>query len=135
MAMDLANPTAQTLVWPGSSQYTNSIFVSGMYEIVGFFIDTLAANTAILRAQVSLDSLGTVDASATFVDVKDSAYATRDLTATGTEMADADSFVALSPDSFIIGPVRLRFSALQSDGATGVNGTASDAMTPVFRSM
>lgn len=135
-AMNLADPVAQTMEWDGTDQYTNSIFVSGLYEIVGYFIDTLAANTAILRLQSSEDAPGSVlDADATFKDVVDKDYAARDLTATGTEMADGVTHVALSPDQHIIGPVRIRLSALQSDGSTGVTGTASDAARPIFRRM
>ena len=133
MAMNLSNPTAQTLVFPGSSAYTNSIYLSGMYEVVGVFIDQLPANAAILRVQTSRSSLATADASATFNDALDKDYSAIDLTATGTEMEDGVTHVHFSPETFIIGPVRFRFSLLQSDGSTAVNGAADDTIYPVFR--
>jgi len=133
--MDLEDCTAQTLAFPGSSPYTNSIYLSGMYEIVGFKIDQLPANSAILRVQTSWDKPTTVDASATFKDAVDKDYATIDLTATGTEMASGETHVHFLPDQFIMGPMRFRFSLLQSDGSTAVNGASSDVIYPAFRAI
>jgi hypothetical protein len=138
MAMNLPDPTAQTLEFTAAvdpTEETSSIFVSGLYEIVGFWIPTLAANTAILRLQASNDAPGVViDTSATFLDVVDKAYAVTDITATGTEMADGATVVRLTPEEFIIGPIRIRLAPFQSDGSTGVNQDAQ-VIEPIWRRM
>ena len=135
MAMNLADPAAQTFEFPGGAvNVTNSIYVSGLYEIVGFFIAQLAANTAKLRLRASEDDLSTIDASATFTDALDKDYAVTEITATGTEMADGATMVRLLPEEFIIGPIRIQLEAYQSDGSTGVNQSA-DTITPIFRRM
>ena len=133
MAMNLADPTAQTLVFPASASSVNEssgIFISGMYELIGFFWEAMEATTAVLHIGVTSDSPSILDADATWVQAWD-----KDGDALAvTEVFTAAGYVAISPDQLVIGPIRVRLEAFASDGSTGVDQD-EQVITPVFRSM
>ena len=133
MAMDLADPTAQTWVFPASGSSVNEssgIFISGMYELIGFFWEAMEATSAVLHFEVTQDSPSILDADATWVQAwdkeGDALLVTEDYTAAG--------YVAVSPDQLVIGPIRVRLEAFASDGSTAVDQD-EQVITPVFRSM
>ena len=133
MAMNLADPAAQTWVFPAAASSVNEssgIFVSGMYELIGFFWEAMEATTAILHFEVSQTSPATADASATWVQAWD-----KDGDAVAVvEVFTAAGYVAFSPDTLLIGPIRVRLEAFAADGSTAVDQD-EQVITPVFRSM
>lgn len=133
MAMNLADPTAQTWVFPAAASTVNessSIYVSGLYEIVGFFWEALEATSAKMHFEVSADSPNVADADATWVQAWD--LEGNELVV--TQVFTAAGYVAFPPDNLLIGPIRVRLEAFAADGSTGVDQD-EQVVTPVFRSM
>ena len=133
MAMNLQDPTAQTWVFPAAAATANessSIFISGLYELIGFYWEAMEATTAKVFMEVAEDAPSVVDASATFVPVWDSG-GTR---VTLTQVFTAAGYTAFSPDNIILGPIRVRLVAYATDGSTGVDQDEQVVM-PQFRSM
>jgi hypothetical protein len=135
MAIDYANVTGQTWVFPPAASTTNkssSIWIGNMYELVGIQWPALAATTAVMKLEVCsvANSLDTADASCTFYAVVGSDGNAITLTATYT--AAGRSF--FSPSDVLLGPCRVRLAAYAADGTTAVNQDTK-TVYPIFRTI
>jgi hypothetical protein len=133
MAMNLQDPTAQTWVFPAATATANessSIYISGLYELVGFFWEAMEASTAKMFMEVTADAPSILDAAATFVPV----WVAGGTRVTLTQVFTAAGYTAFSPDNVILGPIRVRLVAYQTNGSTGVDQD-EQVVTPQFRSM
>ena len=133
-AMNLADPAAQTLAFTIAAnpvEESSSIYLSGLYEIIGFFWEACEATTAVFGFEVTQDAPGVVlDVDATWVVAWDKDGDALQV----TEVFTTAGYVALPPEQALIGPIRFRIAPFAADGSTGVNQD-QQVITPVFRRM
>jgi len=135
MAMNLADVTAQTWVFPAAAATTNksnSIFVGGLYEVVGIEWGALEATSAIIEFEVAsvLDSMATADASCTWYKLTDSSGDDIQLTGAYTSAGR----MSFDPTAVFLGPCRIRACVYAADGSTAVTQDEG-VVYPIFRTV
>lgn len=135
MAIDYANVTAQTWVFPAAASTTeksSSIWIGNMYELVGIQWEALEATSAVIKLEVAsvANSLDTDDASCTFYTLIGSDGNAITLTATYT----AAGRMFFSPSDVLLGPCRVRLAVYAADGTTAVDQDGQ-VVYPIFRTI